>query len=240
MPSRPPAARSGRCSRCGSGRRGCSSSAGLGSRSCSRQGTGGHRAWRCCPSRWPRRHSVWVGAERSRATVRSAGWRDEARTAGQPFHLARRPRLHRRHLACRRARRRPERARLAVGHGPLLPDLGGRAARARHARGLHDARARRRGHREHRAGHPGDRGDLPAPRHPAEDRHHARRALRRPRLAGHRRGVERGGAPRARRALPLDPRAVPRCSRTPCAWPTGCSPTTTARSRGSRSASSGR
>ena len=135
------------------------------------------------------------------------------------FQLAGCAGLHRRHVAGGRPRRRPERARLAVGHGPLLPDLGGRPARARHARGLHDPGARRGRHRADRAGHAGDRGDVPAPRHPAEDRHHARRALRRPGLAGHRRGVERGGAPRPRRALPVDPRAVPAARGHPAAGP---------------------
>ena len=71
----------------------------------------------------------------------------EARTAGQPFLLAGRAGLHRCHVAGGGPRRRPVRAGLAVGHGPLLPDRGGRAARARHARGLHDAGARRGGHR---------------------------------------------------------------------------------------------
>ena len=43
---------------------------------------------------------------------------------------------------------------------------------------------------------------LPPPGRPREDRDHARRAVRRPGLARHRRGLERGGVPRARHPVP--------------------------------------
>ena len=58
------------------------------------------------------------------------------------------------------------------------------------------------------AGHPGDRRRLPASRHPGEDRDHARRAVRRPGLAGHRRGLERGGVPGPGHPVPAGRRAV--------------------------------
>ena len=62
-------------------------------------------------------------------------------------------------------------------------------------------------------------------RHPGilrQDGHHARRALRRPRLPRHRRGVERGGAPRARRALPAAAASGSSGSRRRCRSRTRC------------------
>ena len=52
------------------------------------------------------------------------------------------------------------------------------------------------------SGHHGDRRDLPPPGCAGQDRHHAGRALRRSGEPRHRRRVERGGAPRAGRAVP--------------------------------------
>ena len=66
----------------------------------------------------------------------------------------------------------------------------------------------RRAHRAHRAAGVGHRGRLPRARPARQVRHHARRALRRPGLARHRRGVERGGVARARPAVPAHRRAV--------------------------------
>ena len=58
------------------------------------------------------------------------------------------------------------------------------------------------------AAHPGHRRRLPAPGRARQDRHHARRAVRRPGLARHRRGLERGGVARARHPVPAGRRAV--------------------------------
>ena len=61
-----------------------------------------------------------------------------------------------------------------------------------------EGRAARVGHRRH----------LPRPGHARQDRHHARRALQGPRLARHRRGLERGGGRRPRPVLPGHGRAL--------------------------------
>ncbi len=103
--------------------------------------------------------------------------------------------------ACRRE--------LAVVHGPLLPDRADRAARrGEHAGGLHDARLPGRAHLDDQPRPAGHRRDLPPPRNPGQDRHHARRAVGRSRRARHRRRMVRTRAPRARRALPTAGRTV--------------------------------
>ena len=84
-------------------------------------------------------------------------------------------------------------ASAALGHGPPVADRARRPAGARHARGVHHPRLPGRRHRAGRAPRLGDRRHLPRPRHAGQGRHHAGRALRRPRLAGHRRRLERGG-----------------------------------------------
>ena len=69
----------------------------------------------------------------------------------------------------------------------------GRPSRERHARGLHDARLPGRRTPPGPSSHPRHRRALPAPGPAGEDHHHARRAVRRPGLARHRRRLERGG-----------------------------------------------
>ena len=129
-------------------------------------------------------------------------------SAGLVLHLAGRPGVDRTHLRADRPQRRGRRAVEPVGDGPLLPDRRDRPAGARHGRGLHRTGLRGRSDQPDRARHPGHRCHLPAPGAARQDRHQPRRAVRGPGLAGHRRGLERAGAPRSGGAVPVDQGAV--------------------------------
>ncbi len=83
-----------------------------------------------------------------------------------------------------------------------------RAAGARDARGLHDARLPGRPDLAGRAAGLGDRRGLPGAGTARQDRHDPRRALRGPGLARYRRRLERAGGAWARAPLPAAERAV--------------------------------
>ena len=117
--------------------------------------------------------------------------------------------------------------------GPLVPD-GALPDRVRpDARGLLGAELRRGEDRAAAARPARHRRHLPLPGPARQDRHHARRAVRRPGDARHRRGLVRARAPRARRAVPAGRRAVraPRGDASRSA--SRCGATTTARTRAS-------
>ena len=107
-----------------------------------------------------------------------------------------------------RPRRRRRRLRLHLGDGPLLPDPGRRPARGADARGLDDARVHGRALDARPPGPDGRRRPLPAARPVGQGGDDARRAVRRPRVAGHRRGLERGRVARPRLPVPAARRAV--------------------------------
>ena len=94
------------------------------------------------------------------------------------------------------------------GDGPPAPDPRRRAAHELDARGQHDPRRARRAHlaREPRA--PGRRCDVPQSGAAGEAHDDAGRHLGRPRGAGARGGVERGGARRLRHPVPAAARAL--------------------------------
>src|SRR2546430_6386139 len=142
---------------------------------------------------------------RSRATIRAVDWQNRAhahRSADPRLHQPRRPRAPRGRPRPGRPERRRAGLPLARRDGPLLPDRTPRAARARDAGGIHDAGLPGGTDHPGRAADRDDRRGLPAPGAARQDRDDPGRAVRRPGLAGHRRGVERGGVARAGRTLP--------------------------------------
>ena len=131
--------------------------------------------------------------------------RHEGRAPDQLVQLAGRRRRHRADARAHRAHGRRRGLRLDLGHGPLLPDRLGRAARGAHARRPH--RARLDG-RPLEPGAPGPHGrghPLPPGGALAQGHDDARRALGRAGLVRHRGGLERGGV--ARPGLPHAPAA---------------------------------
>ena len=112
--------------------------------------------------------------------------------AGRPARLARR--------RGRRGRRgRPGRHR---ADGPPDPDPAGRPGLGADSRAVGDARPAGRPAPGTAAGHAGHPGDLPRAGNPGQDRRHARRAQRRPRVLRHRRGLVGSRARGVRAALP--------------------------------------
>ena len=103
-----------------------------------------------------------------------------------------------------------------------------RPARA-DARGLHLARLPRRPDQPRRARPAGHRRHLPPPGAARQDRHHPRRALRRPGVARHRRRLVRARAPRPRRPVPAASPSASSGSRRRCRSAGRCGATTTAR-----------
>ena len=91
---------------------------------------------------------------------------------------------------------------MVVGHGPLLPDGPTAPAEDPMLEG-YTTLGFLAAHTSHRRARPArHRRDLPPSRPAGQDRHHARRAVRRPGRPRHRRRLVRARAPRPRRAFP--------------------------------------
>ena len=128
------------------------------------------------------------------------------------------------------------RVRLDLGDGPLLPDPRPRAGRGPDARGLDDPRLHGRPLDAGAPGADGRRRPLPAARPVGEGRDDARRPVRRPGLARHRGGLERGGERRPRLPDAAARRPASRCSRRRSGSPTRCGRASAARRRPSTGA----
>src|SRR5664280_682313 len=116
--------------------------------------------------------------------------------------------------------------------GPLVPDGGAGHGAGSDARGLYVTRLPGRTHRDDDPRSAGHRGHLPPPGTPGQDGHHPRRAVGRPRPAGHWRRLVRTGAQGARGPVSSVERAV----RTPGGDPPDLPPDVERRRRALRRA----